>query len=168
MIRRSLLTAALILVGSAVVGESAFAQSVDINFTGTVQGRCSFNTPTGGTLAADGGSGPVSTYMISSLAPGGAPGQVTVTCNQPANLLVSNPIQTGGPSGGMSGARVDSPAGQTSSGSSIGSLSGGSSGPLFLPPGATPLAVQMGVQSGPNGPLQPGNYNYKVTLTITP
>jgi hypothetical protein len=173
MIRRSLLTAAFILVGSAAMGNSAFAQvagpSIDVNFTGTVQGICGFGAVTNGNLAAE-GSGPIGAYQLSSAIPGGSAGQVTVNCNQPANLQVSNPIQTGGPGGNQAGAVVSSPNnGSVSTGVPVPSLPfGGSSGPLFLNPGSTPLTVNLGVVPSAGNPyLQPGNYTYKVTLTIT-
>ncbi|MBD2777030.1 hypothetical protein [Iningainema tapete] len=165
MIRR-LLSCALVIASTAAIAPKAFAQSVDINFSGTVQGKCNFGTPTGGVLAADGGFGNgQGASKISSLVPGGSPGQVIVSCNEPANLMISAPIQTGGPSGGLSGAIVESPFGSTGTG--FGSFSG-PTGPLFLPSGATPLTVHMGVESASNSYLPPGNYAYKVTLTITP
>lgn len=172
MIRRSLLTAAFILVGSAAMGNSAFAQvagpSIDVNFTGTVQGICGFGAVTNGNLATNGPSGPTGAFELSSAIPGGSAGQVTVNCNQPANLQVSNPIQTGGPGGNQAGASVSSPNGIRNVGVPIPSLPGGGSGPLFLNPGATPLTVNLGVVPASGNPyLQPGNYTYKVTLTIT-
>lgn len=162
MIRRFILASAMSLGGSVAIASTAMAQSVDINFSGVVQGRCSFNTPTAGTLVTDGPGGSGPQYRLDSSAPGGAPGQVTVICNQPAGLGVSAPIQTAGPSvGGFVEARVESPVGSTGA-------SGGYGGSFPLPPGSTPLTVHMKAESGPNGPLQPGNYGYKVTLTVTP
>lgn len=171
MIRRSLLTAAFILVGTAAVSESAFAQSVDVNFTGTVQGICGFGAVTNGNLATNGPSG-ISVYELSSAIPGGSAGQVTVNCNQYANLQISAPIQTGGPGGNQAGAVVSSSYGASvSSGVPIPSLpyGGGGYGSLPLNSGATPLSVNLGVVPTPGNPyLQPGNYAYKVTLTVTP
>lgn len=172
MIRRSLLTAAFVLLGSAAVAESAFAQitgpSIDVNFTGTVQGICGFGAVTNGNLAAE-SSGPIGAYQLSSVIPGGSAGQVTVNCNQSANLQISNPIQTGGPGGNQSGASVSSPNGSRSVGVPVPSLPGGGTGPLFLNPGSTPLTVNLGVIPAAGNPyLQPGNYAYKVTLTVTP
>lgn len=167
---RHLLSCALVIASTAAVAPKAFAQSVDVNFSGTVQGKCNFGTPTGGVLAAEGGYGNYGqgAYKISSLVPGGSPGKVTVSCNESANLTISSPIQTGGPFGGSAGAIVESPFGSTGSGANVGYY-GGPTGPLSLSPGVTPLNVHMGVESGPNTPyLPPGNYAYKVTLTITP
>ncbi|BAZ27869.1 hypothetical protein NIES4074_02970 [Cylindrospermum sp. NIES-4074] len=174
MICRSLLTAAFMLVGTAAVGESALAQSVDVNFTGTVQGSCSFGAVTNGNLAAE-GSGSTGVVILSSKSSGGSAGQVTVNCNQPAGLQVSIPIQTGGPSGNQAGAYVSSGAYSIRSGvySSTGFDAGPSpspvTGPLPISPGASrTVTVQMSVTPAPgNTNLQPGNYAYKVTLTIT-
>lgn len=156
MFNRVLVSSVLTLGGTVTLASTAMAGSVEIQFNGTVQGVCSFSNPTPGFLVAD-NPGPGPQFMLRSDAPGGAPGQVTVTCNQSADMLVSAPVQTAGPSGAsFINATVDSPAGFTES----------NGGPLFLNPGVTPLTVNMKVDSaGPTG-LQPGNYAYTVTLTV--
>jgi hypothetical protein len=170
MMRHSLLAAALILAGGAFMAEGAYAQSVDVNFSGTVQGRCNFGNVTNGILVTDGPGTPQGAYKLGSPFPGGSAGQVTVTCNQPASLQVSAPIQTAGPTGNRVGAAVSSPYGGVTTGDPV-FIPGAPGGPnpLFLNPGATPLSVNLVVEPGFNNPyVQPGNYGYKVTLTVTP
>lgn len=168
MIQRFTLTSALTLGSIVAFASTAVAQSVDINFSGTVQGKCNFGTPTGGTLVTDGPPGAPGAPALSSAFPGGAPGQVTVTCNQPAELVISGPTQTAGPSGGIAGAVVQSPQKSIGSGAPVPPFGGAPGGTLGLPPGVTPLTIHMGVQAQGFPGLLPGNYNYKVTLTIIP
>ncbi|MDY7013431.1 MAG: hypothetical protein SVX43_07460 [Cyanobacteriota bacterium] len=152
---RECLTSALVIAGSLVAMPSVLAQpappsSVDVRFSGVVQGVCNFSTPIPGALAAKGSD------FLDSQAPGGAAGQVTVTCNRPARLTISDPIQTGGP-----------PV-PVIKGASFVSSSNGPSGSSSIPlsPGQSQLAVDMFVDSAT--PLPPGNYDYSVTLTVTP
>jgi hypothetical protein len=153
MFNRVLVSSVLTLGGTVTLASTAMAGSVDIQFSGTVQGVCSFSNPTSGFLVTD-NPGPGLQYVLSSDAPGGAPGQVTVTCNQPADMLVSAPVQTAGPSGAAYiDAFVESPYTST-----------GAGGSMFLEPGVTPVTINMMVDN-PNG-LQPGNYAYTVTLTV--
>ncbi|HLO87398.1 MAG TPA: hypothetical protein VK203_20660 [Nostocaceae cyanobacterium] len=170
MIRRSLLATALVLAGGAFMAEGAFAQSVDVNFSGTVQGRCSFGNVTNGILVTDSPGTPQGAYKLNSFLPGASAGQVTVNCNQPASLQVSAPIQTAGPTGNRVGASVSSPYGAVNTGDPV-FIPGSSSGPnpLYLNPGSTPLSVNLAVEpSFNNSYIQPGNYAYKVTLTVAP
>jgi hypothetical protein len=171
MIRHSLLATALILAGGAFMVEGAYAQSVDVNFSGTVQGRCSFSNVTNGILVTDGPGTPQGAYKLNSFLPGASAGQVSVNCNQPASLQVSAPIQTAGPTGNRVGAAVTAPSGGVKTGDPGVFLpfSTTTSGPLNLNPGFTPLSVNLAVEPGSTNPyIQPGNYAYKVTLTISP
>jgi hypothetical protein len=157
MIRRSLLTAALILVGSVALAPKTMAQTVDIPFTGTVGGACNFDQVTPGSLGMNQPSNPTG---LAGGFPGGAFGKVSVTCNAPSQLTVSKPMQTGGPTFTpmFSDAFVNS---------SVGSTNTTGTSPLMLPVGSpTMLDVDMFVDKG--SPLTPGTYDYKVTLTVTP
>ncbi|HLP91459.1 MAG TPA: hypothetical protein VK184_23105 [Nostocaceae cyanobacterium] len=169
MINRSLLATALVLAGSTFMAEGAFANSVDVNFSGTVQGICSFGNVTNGILAAEGMGSPQGAYFLGSTVPGGSAGQVTVSCNQPANLQVTGPTQTAGPGGNNVGASVSSSYGSVTVGNPVPMLPLGGFNPLFLNPGSTPLSVDLVVAPG-NGQnyVAPGNYGYKVTLTVVP
>jgi hypothetical protein len=135
-----------------------------------VQGLCSFGNVTNGILVTDGpGGNPQGAYRLSSAVPGGSAGQVTVSCNQYANLQVSAPIQTAGPTGNRVGATVSSPYNTVSSGDPVMLPYGGGSGPLNLYAGSTPLSVNLAVEPGYSSMyVPPGNYAYKVTLTVTP
>jgi len=157
MINRTLLTSLLIIAATMAVGESAFAQTADVPFTGNVNGACNFGTVTPGTM---GTNTPTNPTELAAGYPGGVMGKVSVTCNQPARVAVSAPVQTGGPAFTpvKSEAYLKSPVGSTTN-------MGGT--PLSLPTGnAIPLDIDARVVK--DGPLVPGNYNYKVTLTITP
>ena len=95
MIRNSLLAATLSIAGTTALVTQATAQSIDVPFTGVVQGRCSFNNLIPGVMVSD-FPGPGSN-KLDTRAPGGSSGAVTVVCNQPADLIVGSPIQTAGP-----------------------------------------------------------------------
>jgi hypothetical protein len=157
MIHRTLLTSALIIAAIVAVGESAFAQTADIPFTGNVNGACNFGAVTPGTMAPN---MPTNPTELAAGHPGGIMGKVSVICNQPARVAVSAPVQTGGPTFTpiKSEGYLKSPVGSTMS-------MGGS--PLLLPTGnSIPLDIDARVVK--DSPLVPGTYNYKVTLTITP
>lgn len=157
MISRCLLTAGLIVMGSVALAPKTMAQTVDVPFSGTIGGACNFGQVTPGSLGVNQPSNPTA---LAGGFPGGALGKVSITCNAPSQLTVSQPIQTGGPSFSpmFSDAMVGSPFGYTYA-------MGGS--PLMLPPGASGmLDVDMYVDKG--SVLVPGTYSYKVTLTVTP
>ncbi|MGB3694559.1 MAG: hypothetical protein WA865_20910 [Spirulinaceae cyanobacterium] len=158
MIRNSLLAATLSIAGTTALVTQATAQSIDVPFTGVVQGRCSFNNLIPGVMVSD-FPGPGSN-KLDTRAPGGSSGAVTVVCNQPADLIVGSPIQTAGP--GTAGfVEVDV---QSSNGGGSSPGLGGQS--LFLPPGQSQLSVDMRVDSP--APLPAGNYGYNVSLTVVP
>lgn len=163
MIRRSLLTAALVLAGSVAMAPKTMAESIDVPFSATVGGACTFGPVTPGVLALGDGPVPNSTDILSANSPnGGIMGKVSVTCNQPARLTVSEPVQTAGPTFTpmASGAVVIAPNGDTNSFPGSAPLDLNGNGIL------TPLEVDMFVDKG--SPLESGTYNYKVTLTVTP
>lgn len=158
MIRRSLLTAALIFVGSVALAPKTMAQTVDVPFTGNVGGACSFGQVIPGSLGVN---QPTNPTALAGGFSGGAFGKVSVSCNTPARVMVSKPQQTGGP--GLfpmfSDAMINS---------SFGSTNASGAPPMPLPTGgpSVPLDVDMYVDNG--SPLAPGTYDYKVTLTIVP
>ena len=168
MIRRSLLTAALVLVGSVAMAPKTMADTVDIPFSAQVGGSCTFGPVTSGVLALMIGPSPTpgspssSNILAASSPNGGSMGKVSVTCNQPANLRVSQPVQTGGPTFTpvMSNAFVSSPSGFTDS------FAG--SAPITLNPDGTPTPLEIDMMVEKDSPLESGTYNYKVTLTLTP
>ncbi|MBE9000148.1 MULTISPECIES: hypothetical protein [unclassified Nostoc] len=157
MIRRSLLTVALIIVGSAALAPKTIAQTADVPFTVNVGGVCNFDQIIPGKLGLNQQTNPTS---LAGGYPGGQFGKVFVSCNQGARVSISKPQQTGGPSFTPinSNGYINSPFGSTSS-------QGGS--PVLLPSGSgLPLDIDMIVDKG--SPLVPGNYSYVTTLTIVP
>ncbi len=135
------------------------SSSVDVPFTGVVDLACVFDTPDPGRLVPVGS--PIA-EKLSSLASGGLPGQVNLTCNGDTQLVVNEPVQTGGPNVVVSLAEafVDSPVGNTSANAS----------PLPIPRGVElPLEVDMRVTAQDlRLGFPPGTYTYKVTLTVAP
>lgn len=133
--------------------------TIDVPFVGRVLLACSFDTPDPGRLVPVGI--PIA-EVLSSLEPGGNPGQVNVRCNGDSNLLVNVPVQTDGPSVPTTDeeAQVTSPFGNTDS----------SGAPLNLPPGEViPLTVDMSVRAVDTATgFPPGSYRYKVTLVVVP
>ncbi|MEJ1933134.1 hypothetical protein WDZ92_23270 [Nostoc sp. NIES-2111] len=158
MIRRSLFAAALIFMGSLALAPKTMAQTVDVPFTGTIGGACTFGQVTPGSLGVNQVTNPTA---LAGGFPGGTLGKVSVTCNTPASVVTSPAVQTGGP--------AFTPINNTSSSAVriAGSGSWAVGTPLQLNPGISlPLEVDMFVDKGST--LSPGTYNYKVTLTITP
>ena len=158
MIRRLLMTCALVVMGAAAMAPKANAQSIDVPFSGTVGGNCTFSDVTPGKLGVN------SSTRATTLAAGyrdGVMGKVSVTCNRSSSLRVSKPVQTSGPSFTPTRADgyVDSPVGSTTSSSSSG-LRISSIGR------AIPLEVDMKGDKGAT--LAPGTYGFKTTLTVTP
>src|SRR3712207_1398879 len=98
-ISRFFLASTLVLVGSASFAKSAFAQSVNVPFNGTVPGACTFNTPTPGVLAVNDTFKP--TMLLGGTSIGGTvakgrAGFVQVVCNTAANVTINEPVQTSG------------------------------------------------------------------------
>ncbi len=165
--RRSLLTAGLIILGTVAIAPKTMAQTVDVPFTGAINYTCSFGTPTPGTLVGSSSQSTTSTMMASggfggsSNYIGGVVGKVSVNCNSSARLSVSAPVQTGGPtstpiSGSVAAVRANSTT-ITTSGNS----------PLLLSTGFNSLDVDAAIDNK-GVPLLPGVYSYKVTLTVVP
>ncbi|GJD21099.1 hypothetical protein RIVM261_060550 [Rivularia sp. IAM M-261] len=172
MIRNTLLATTLLILGTLAIApktmaqtapQSMMPQTVDVPFSGQVTGICNVGEITPGTLVPTGSTtGPIALSSGAPFSPNGTPGKVVVTCNSPASIAVSRPVQTGGPafSPMKSDATVRLPGGP------IAGAMGGTPLRLSPSPNAIPLEVGMIVDKG--SPLAPGNYNYKVTLTIAP
>ncbi|GAX34882.1 hypothetical protein [Nodularia sp. NIES-3585] len=163
MIRRSLLTAALIVAGSVAVAPKAMAQSVDVPFTGSVGGVCNVGQVTPGVLVADGPTPGNPTALFADSPMGGSRGKVAVSCNQQAEVSVSSPQQTGGPSfiPIWSNSSVESPYGWSNADHN------GAISSHQIPSGmGIELLVSMHVDKGVA--LVPGVYSYVTTVSITP
>jgi len=179
MIHRLVLTSGLMLAGAVAFSPKAFAQSVDVMFNGNIGPECSFAAPVPGTLVY---SGQDFSNTITSDAPGGVSGKVDVSCNTPARIQISNARfvsftptnpqfeQPPFPPGGQDfQARAKVPGAETLY---FGYGGGGNSPspdiPLFPTPTPTlrqTVEVDLSVNGGN---YQAGNYQYAVTLTITP
>jgi|GEM_PF-3642242 hypothetical protein len=176
MIRSALLTSVVVLSSVAIAPktmaqttpppQSNLPQSVDVPFSGQVTGVCNVGEITPGTLMPNASLNPI---MLSSggvptgtSASNGMPGKVVVTCNSSASIAISKPVQTGGPvfNPVKSDATVRTPSGLVAG--------AGSTTPLRLSPNPNPIPLEVGMMVDKGSPLTPGNYNYKVTLTIAP
>ncbi|MGB3694560.1 MAG: hypothetical protein WA865_20915 [Spirulinaceae cyanobacterium] len=152
MIHNSLIAATLALAGTTTITAQAMAQSIDVPFTGVVRGTCSFNNLVPGVMVSSGSN------ILDTKAPGGSSGAVTVICNQPADLLVSDAVQTAGPS--FVAGKIMAEAASSNGGTTNGSQS------LFLQPGQSQVSVDIWIDSP--APLPSGNYGYNVSLTVVP
>lgn len=136
-------------------------QSIGVPFEGEVVFACNFDPPTSGRLVPV-GTPPIA-EVLTSLEPGGEPGQVDVRCNAESNLIVNAPVQTDGPPVSTTDeeAWVTSPSGDTCSSSCL---------PLRLPSGQiVPLTVDMSVRAEDvTTGFPPGRYRYTVTLVVIP
>jgi hypothetical protein len=165
MIRRSLLTSALALVGGAVVVPKALAQSVNVPFNGTVPGACTFNTPTPGVLAVNDTFKP--TMLLGGTSLGGtiakgSSGFVQVVCNTAANVTINEPVQTSGFKFNIK--RNFASAVLTGANGDVINTTGTSTLPIKA--GITNFQVRMETES--DSVIPPGEYQFYVTLTITP
>ncbi|WP_353932657.1 hypothetical protein WJM97_08755 [Okeanomitos corallinicola TIOX110] len=164
MIRRSLLTAALILGGSVIAAPKVNAQSIDVPFTGSVGGVCNVGQVTPGMLGTYSPGGPgTNPTMLDTYAPGGSQGKVAVSCNQDAVVSVSKPRQTGGSDfiAINSYSNLNSPFGSSWADGM------GAFGTHIIPPGlGMELTIDMMVDKGVA--LVPDVYNFVTTVSITP
>lgn len=160
MIRNSLLFSSFGLVAAATFSPNVFAQSVDVLFSGTVPGACTFNTPTPGVVTPNNTFNP--TALLGGTSGKGRSGFVQVNCNTAASITISEPIQTAGfrfsPKSNYSNA--------TLSGANGDFIETTGTSTLPIKAGITNFQVRMFSES--TTVLPPGNYEFKVTLTITP
>ncbi|MGD1910453.1 MAG: hypothetical protein ACFB2X_06265 [Rivularia sp. (in: cyanobacteria)] len=157
MIRRLIVTSVLAVLSATAIAPKANAQSIDVPFTGTVGGACSFSKPVPGTLK------PYSQRSTNSSSPraliGNVQGKVTVNCNSSAKVRASAPVQTGGPK--------FTPKSSSASIKFAGTNhSYGTNTNMPLKTGESNIEVFPYIDKGT--PLEPGTYSYRVTLTITP
>jgi hypothetical protein len=157
----------VVLAGSTLFTNKAFAQTVDVPFSGNIATACSFSTPIAGVLARS----TTDPNIINSFENGGINGSVDVTCNSPAQLQVTGIAATNTPAPDPAGTILDSSA-TTDGGITFTSYnsSTGSSAPIGLNTGpAQIVVVDLFVNRGIAGGTFPaGTYEYEVTLTVTP
>lgn len=162
MIRRTLLTSALVVLGATAIAPKAMAQNISVPFTGNVRTVCSFSSLVAGGLAGNSGSNSVA---LGSNYSGGREGKFNVTCNAPSNLNVSAPVQISGPE------RITARSWNSQvfdSRNQYALLTNtGTRRTLAINPGANqPMRVRMYVNKGTT--IRPGTYSYRVTATVTP
>ncbi|MFB8788987.1 MAG: hypothetical protein U7123_09105 [Potamolinea sp.] len=160
MIRSSLLVSTFGLMTCTTFSPSVFAQSVDVPFNGTVPGACTFNNPTPGVVTPNNTFNP--TALLGGTSSKGRSGFVQVNCNTSANVTISEPIQTGG----FKFSPKSSYSNATLTGANLDFLETTGTSTLPLKAGITNFQVRMFSES--TTVLPPGNYEFKVTLTITP
>lgn len=159
MFYRLALTSGLMLASAISLDQAALAQSTDIPFAGTVPIQTTFNGSSPGiaeptfTVGSDGNT---NRYQSAT------PAIVSVQSSTSATITVSPPRFVSGPTTDPSGTTRIAVVkfGSTYFSSNVG---GGST---TLPAGNTNLEVSMLVERPVA--FTPGNYNYAVTLTITP
>ncbi|GJD21098.1 hypothetical protein RIVM261_060540 [Rivularia sp. IAM M-261] len=146
--RLTSLTLFVPIATAAFIPNCTYAQTSDI---------CTFTQTDFGTLIAEGKTLPT---KLTNYGEKGNPMQITVTCNQPVKITVSQPIQTSGPIFNPISAlaTVQTPTGYTSSSSGASKLS--------LPAGMSNLVINLFIDKG--SPLEVGNYKYGVKFTILP
>ncbi|AFZ02581.1 hypothetical protein [Calothrix sp. PCC 6303] len=118
---------------------------------------CTFSEGSGGQLVTEKKITP--SKLVTSESAGGAAIQMDITCSQPAKLVVSAPIQVGGP-------EFKPVSAFTSVTTASGNSTKSNEAPLDLPAGTTPVSVHLYVDKGSR--LKVGNYQYTFKFTFTP
>ncbi len=180
------ISAGLLVLGSIGVAGQVQAQTVDMPFDGNVPGACTFGTVTPGVLAR---STPVAVLaagggIFPPTSTNGSAARVTVVCTGNSALTIGVPTGAG-PAGFVPNTVQGIVQRGTNSGP--GDVASAKSGPAFenagpwattnatmpLAAGPTQLNVSLAVGTGvtvpptPPSAVTPGNYSYKVNLSIT-
>lgn len=163
MIRRFLLASALLVTGTVVAAPSAFAETQNLGFNGTVSQVCVFGTTNAGSLTVNGAN---STTLKTSN-PSGVAATSDVTCNYPAKLSIAAPVQNSNDNTPLTTATLSSSV--TATGTTLGTANTTNSGSnIILVTGETQnLSVGMSVDYG-SKIIPADTYNYTVTLTVAP
>jgi hypothetical protein len=118
---------------------------------------CTFSESSGGQLVTEKQIMP--SKLVTSENAGGAAIQMDVTCSQPAKLIVSAPIQVGGP-------EFKPVSAFTTVTTAAGDSTKSNEAPLTLTAGTTAVSVNLYVDKGSR--LKVGNYQYTFKFTFTP
>ncbi|MGD1910456.1 MAG: hypothetical protein ACFB2X_06280 [Rivularia sp. (in: cyanobacteria)] len=158
MLKSIALTSGLIVASAIAMENAAFAQSVDVPFSGTVPIQATFTSPTPGEVQPVVSSGSGSTKRFESQ----TPAKMTVQTTSDATITVSAPRLVSGPNQDPVGTKRTAflKFGSTSVSSNT---NGGSA---KLPAGKTDVEVNLLVER-PQA-FQRGKYTYVVNLTLTP
>ncbi len=176
--RRLAVVSGLAVLSAVAFAPKAGAQTVDINFSGTVTGTCAFSGTTAGAL----GQNSPNSWVEGA---GGIPGMstafsaatTTVNCTSGGTVSVSAPVKVAAPAAFVDTVKqalvYDATANAyTSAGGPFDSvLWNQTTAPLAIPAN-TNRTLRVGVVAGVRnfgvGAPPAGTYNYKVTLTATP
>jgi hypothetical protein len=179
MFRNTFLATSLLILGTVTAAPKTMAQTapapnslmpqtVEVPFSGQVTGVCNVGQITPGALMPSTPTNPTglmsdSPTIATTSNATASPGKVVVSCNAPASIMVSKPMQVSGPAFNpmKSDAFVRMPGGPTLA-------SAMNTAPTRLPIIANPVPLEVGMMVDKGSPLVPGTYNYKVTLTIAP
>jgi hypothetical protein len=118
---------------------------------------CTFSEGSGGQLVTEGKV--MASKLVTSESAGGAAIQMDITCSQPAKLIVSAPIQVGGP-------EFKPVSAFTTVTTANGNSTKSNEAPMALPAGTTAVSVNLYVDKGSR--LKVGNYQYTFKFTFTP
>jgi hypothetical protein len=154
--KRNILRAA---IAASILGVSgaAVAESVDVPFSGTVAGACSFASVTPGTLVETG-------VWLDGGESAGTNGSLQVTCNGAATISIANPT-SGAPIPNQGGiySRMYATTGTMTSGNAL--AGNGAATPTHAhAAGSTTYRITMGVNTT-DAFVAPGTYNYTVAVT---
>lgn len=174
--RRLAVVSGLAVLSAVAFAPKAGAQTVDINFNGTIPGTCAFTSTTPGTLAQ---YTPTSSFVEASNSTGvgtvGTAGTTIVNCTSPGQITVGLPVKIAAPSTFTDTTKhavvYDSVANantSTSAGTAVWTT-GLLTTPLAIPAN-TSRTLRVGMLVGVPGNtagVPTGTYNYKVTVTAT-
>jgi hypothetical protein len=160
---RCLVTPTLIVSSAiALTAPNVKAQSVDLQFQGTVSANCTFGTVTPGKLSF---RKVVFSRPEDSLV--GEGGVVSVNCISPVNISISAPTKISGP-GVLAPTRCEASFNAGDGTPTVKHLGcGGSSTSPSPISGSKTLQVGMTVLDD-SGVIEPGDYVFRVTLSIVP
>ncbi|WP_413198706.1 hypothetical protein [Nostoc piscinale] len=162
MVRRFLVTAALLVTGTLLAAPRAFAETQNVSASGTIAPTCVFGSATAGTLGVAGAN---STSISTA---NGSTGSTSVTCNYAAKLSISAPTQSGSDTVALGSATKTSTLTATSTSLTSGNTTTNAGTPVTLATGeATNISIGMNVSNG-STIIPASTYNYTVTLTVAP
>lgn len=153
MLNRLASACCLIMAFTVFPNQITLAESVNINFSGTVAPRASFGSSTPGKIESRiSGKGGKSTNKSESI----TPAKINVQTSTPATITVSSPEL-------ISSSNSDTVDTEHTATLKVGSsrVSGNN---ITLPAGKNTVEVDISLK--PNQVFTPGNYNYDVTVTI--
>ncbi|PAX51885.1 hypothetical protein [Brunnivagina elsteri] len=145
----------LLIITTHLVGLKSAIAEPTVGVPSDANQVCSFSEGTGGQLVTEGRVMPSKLGTLDTF--GGSPIKMDVTCNKPAKLVVSAPIQVGGP-------EFKPVSTFTNVTTATGDSTKSNEAPLALPAGTTALSINLYVDKGSR--LKVGNYQYTFKFTV--